>query len=91
MCFVTDVTVSPSPRTPWRTGNSEPADCRAFVSEARPAAQELPSCVSKSHPVSREIQHVFVLPAAHMWTKARFVPRCLIAARSVCLASFVVS
>ena len=33
VCFVADATVSPSPRTPQRTRNSEPVNCRTVFSE----------------------------------------------------------
>ena len=85
VCFVADVAVSPSPRTPQRTRNSEPANCRTVV-----CALELSSRVSKSHPVSHRIRSVRPPSSSHV-DKTSLCPTFPISARSVCPASFVVS
>ena len=63
-CFVADVTVSPSPRTPQRTRNSEPATCRAIVCEQTRCPSNSPHA-SASHIQYLASFAVFVSQAAH--------------------------
>ena len=64
VCFVADLTVSQSPRTPQSTRNSEPSNCRTVVCERT----RCPRTLLTRQNLMRFA--VFVLQAAHAWTEA---------------------